>query len=95
MKTRCPHCGECPFPNNVCEERLSRGRRFFLMGALAVPLACKIESFAPKIVEPKLVELPQSSITIDGMKWLYPMILAAAGSAVVYGAFYQKFEATP
>lgn len=34
---------------------MSRGRRYFLMGALALPLAAKIETLAP-IVAPPLPE---------------------------------------
>lgn len=48
---KCPRCGECPFPKGVCERVASRGRRFFLMGALALPVAVAIERIKP-IVAP-------------------------------------------
>jgi len=43
---RCPACGECGFDGGRCTERVSRGRRFFLVGALALPVARKIEVVA-------------------------------------------------
>lgn len=57
----CPLCKECPFSKGVCEQRITRGRRFFLMGALALPVARKIERIAqlvvPKYEAPKLTRL--------------------------------------
>lgn len=53
---KCPRCGECPFPKGVCERVASRGRRFFLMGALALPVAVAIERIKP-IVEPEPQEV--------------------------------------
>jgi hypothetical protein len=41
------HCRRCPFVNGVCEDRVNRGRGFFLVGALALPVARKIELAAP------------------------------------------------
>ncbi len=49
----CPACERCPFTNGVCEDRANRGRRFFLMGALALPVARKIEVVAAKIAAPR------------------------------------------
>ena len=43
----CPVCNRCPFEKGVCEDRVNRGRRFFLMGALALPVARKLEALAP------------------------------------------------
>ncbi len=56
----CPACKRCPFVNGVCEDRANRGRRFFLMGALALPVARQIEVVAAKVVyePPTLIELP-------------------------------------
>ena len=51
MKTPCLVCKRCPFVNGVCEDRANRGRRFFLMGALALPVARKIETMVPKTVK--------------------------------------------
>ncbi len=49
----CPDCNRCPcsdcHPVGACE-RVARGRRFFLLGALALPVVQKIGEFAPKIV---------------------------------------------
>jgi len=42
----CSRCGRCPAPNGECEEKISRGRRFFLLGALALPVAAKVERVA-------------------------------------------------
>lgn len=50
----CPNCGKCPYLEGQCVERIAKGRRYFLMGALALPLAHKIERLAP-IITPKLV----------------------------------------
>jgi hypothetical protein len=33
----------------VCEDRVNRSRRYFLMGALALPVARKIEIVAPAV----------------------------------------------
>ena len=58
----CPLCKECPFTKGVCEQRILRGRRFFLMGALALPAAVQIARVAPLITPvyeaPKLTRLP-------------------------------------
>jgi hypothetical protein len=35
--------------NGVCEDRVNRGRRYFLLGALALPVARKIELAAPAL----------------------------------------------
>ncbi len=61
MKTLCPVCRSCPFANGVCEDRANRGRRFFLMGALALPVARKIETMVSKVVyePPTIIELPR------------------------------------
>lgn len=50
----CPVCQRCPFAKGVCEDRVNRGRRFFLVGALALPVALKIERVAP-IVTPAVL----------------------------------------
>lgn len=49
---RCPVCHRCPFDKGVCEDRVNRGRRFFLMGALALPVARKLEALAPILAPP-------------------------------------------
>lgn len=49
----CPRCGRCPFAGGVCEERVSHGRRFFLMGALALPAAATIARLSPVVPAPK------------------------------------------
>lgn len=46
MRSPCPACGRCPFAGGVCEDRVNRGRRFFLLGALALPVARKVEVVA-------------------------------------------------
>lgn len=67
----CPVCQRCPFVNGVCEDRVNRGRRFFLMGALILPVARKLEALAP-IVAPPDVAVPRyeirlySSVAFDG-----------------------------
>ena len=43
----CPICHRCPYVKGVCEDRVNRGRRYFLMGALALPVARKLEALAP------------------------------------------------
>ncbi len=48
MLALCPVCKRCSFENGVCEDRVNRGRRFFLVGALALPVARKIESVATR-----------------------------------------------
>jgi hypothetical protein len=68
---KCPNCRECDFPKGVCERLANRGRRFFLMGALAVPLAHKIERVAKAIVP---YQRPPGMITLhyaDGEKLVY------------------------
>ena len=79
---RCPNCHDCAFERGVCERLANRGRRFFLMGALALPVAAKIERIAP-IVAPKLAALPTSSMNVilDGkiIAWLTaPMAVSYA-----------------
>lgn len=60
----CPICNRCPFDKGVCEDRLNRGRRFFLMGALALPVARKLEALAP-IVAPDLTRI----VLYDSKRW--------------------------
>lgn len=61
--TACPVCHRCPFAGGVCEDRVNRGRRFFLMGALALPVARKIElAAAPFVAAPPLV-VPRYLVT--------------------------------
>lgn len=43
----CPVCNRCPFERGVCEDHVNRGRRYFLVGALALPVARKLEALAP------------------------------------------------
>jgi len=61
LAPRCPRCGECPFPGGVCEQRVNRGRRFFLMGALALPVARQVEAVAALVAPPAIV----TSVTVD------------------------------
>lgn len=76
---RCPSCGECPFEKGVCEKLANRGRRFFLMGALAVPIAAKIEALAP-IVQP--ARTVSAVLRIGNQEWVYekPMIWRLDGN---------------
>jgi len=60
----CPACGECGFEGGRCAERVSRGRRFFLMGALALPVARKIEVVAG-IIAPAAPVIGPESLLID------------------------------
>lgn len=60
MRSPCPNCHDCDFPKGVCERLANRGRRFFLIGALAVPLAHEIARVAEKLIAPA----PQSTITV-------------------------------
>ena len=60
-RTICPRCGECPFSGGVCEEKVSRGRRFFMLGALALPVAAQIARVAAVIAPP----LPETSVTLE------------------------------
>jgi hypothetical protein len=48
--TACPVCRRCPFAGGVCEDRANRSRRFFLMGALALPVAARIDFAVSKAV---------------------------------------------
>ena len=57
---KCPGCGECDFLKGVCERLANRGRRFFLMGVLVVPLAHKIARVTEKLVVPA----PKQTVTI-------------------------------
>jgi len=70
MRSPCPNCHDCDFPRGVCERLANRGRRFFLMGALAVPLAHKISRVAEKLIVPPT---PEQTITIQysGGKLVY------------------------
>lgn len=71
---KCPRCGECPYPAGVCERVASRGRRFFLMGALALPVAVAIERIKP-IVAP----------VTETTQYVY-----SAESIVVYAAYIDE-----
>lgn len=57
----CPNCGE----------RIARGRRFFLMGALALPAAAALARVVPKLPyeAPKLTKIGR--IVINGQEWTY------------------------
>lgn len=56
--TICPVCKRCPFSNGVCEDRANRSRRYFLMGALVLPVAAKIERVVrPRVVEPMTIQI--------------------------------------
>ena len=60
----CPVCKKCPFAGGVCEDRVNRGRRFFLMGALAVPIARKIEDVG-KLIVPAAPSVPKIEDLLD------------------------------
>lgn len=66
-RTTCPRCGQCPFVDGVCEEKVSRGRRFFLLGALALPVAAQIARVA-KLVPPVL---PPMTIEYRDHVWVW------------------------
>lgn len=63
---KCRACGRCLCPKHhpaePCEQ-IDRGRRIFLIGALAAPVARKVTLATPKIVAPPLPVLPH------GLKW--------------------------
>src|SRR5262249_1488370 len=65
----CPNCHECPFEKGVCERLANRGRRFFLLGALALPVAVKITRVAP-IVAPK-AKVSTMTIKLNGGEWMW------------------------
>lgn len=69
---KCPRCGECPYPNGVCERVASRGRRFFLMGALALPVALAIERVKPIVA-------PQDTVVIRSPGLAIPIMLYKFG----------------
>lgn len=76
QRTSCPKCGQCPFVDGVCEQKIARGRRFFLLGALALPVAAKIESLG-KLVKPAY-ETP--TIEYLGNIWTWSGPLFAEGN---------------
>lgn len=72
MTGRCPNCHECDFPRGVCERVTNRGRRFFLMGALALPVARQIERVAaivPTYEAPTIT--PVGRINVNGQEWTW------------------------
>jgi len=68
---RCPNCHECPFERGVCGRLANRGRRFFLMGALALPVAAKIERAVPKLPYEKPALKYLGKINVNGRVWTY------------------------
>ena len=63
----CPNCGRCPYLEGQCIERVSKGRRFFLMGALALPVAHTL-SRAAAIVQPQY-ETPTLERVFTAANW--------------------------
>lgn len=66
----CPVCHRCPFDRGVCEDRVNRGRRFFLMGALALPVARKLEALAPIVAAgPLVIPIEQYVASYQAKRW--------------------------
>lgn len=53
--------------NGVCEEKISRGRRFFMLGALALPVAAQIARVAEILKPPEMT----SQIEFNGENWIW------------------------
>lgn len=66
---KCPNCHECPFERGVCERLANRGRRFFLMGALALPVAAKIVRVAPIGGATPKFSISTARIEVNGRTW--------------------------
>lgn len=77
----CPICKRCPFQGGVCEDRVNRGRRFFLVGALALPVARRLE-IAPA---PTLVSFHRIQFTLhyDGTLWRTEQIFSPDSHGVM------------
>lgn len=56
----------------MCERLANRGRRFFLMGALALPVAHKIAQVAEKLIVPA----PQQVITLRYSEYEFRWVAA-------------------
>ena len=73
----CPLCGDCEMPKGKCERDVQRGRRWFLMGALALPVAAKLPKlFSWPFTEP--MGPPQTMYVNAGAARYFATTYAAA-----------------
>lgn len=85
----CPHCEK-----SLCAcEQVHRGRRFFLMGALALPIARKIESVAaiikPPYEPPKITWLGR--VSINGQECTYERLFTDGKLQYLEGTLKMNF----
>ena len=84
----CPVCRRCPFEKGVCEDRVNRGRRFFLVGALALPVARTIARVAPPLVGlPVAPVIAGPTVTIGYQTKLYAALRDTWAIAAQNGAW--------
>lgn len=63
--------------DGVCEEKVSRGRRFFLLGALALPVAAKIERIGRIVAPPPEYTMlgGPGSIQVGDSLWVWSGVI--------------------